>query len=228
MSSESDIVPKEETLKLIGERLREARKSKKLSQRALADKIKGQSKTQICDYEKGRRAIPRNLIVDFAQALDVSPSYLSAYDKVSPNEEEQPTPTNLVPMSEFHKGSLVGDIACGVPLNQEESEEVLLPFGADLALYCRGDSMINIGIGDGDIVYIRRLDGFDELINGRIAAVGIGDDYEYTLKRWFYNETARTLKLVPENDEYKTLTFRGEELADIHLLGVAVGYTSVL
>ena len=142
--------------------------------------------------------------------------------------QQVPTPTNLVPMSEFHKGSLVGDIACGVPLNQEESEEVLLPFGADLALYCRGDSMINIGIGDGDIVYIRRLDGFDELINGRIAAVGIGDDYEYTLKRWFYNETTRTLKLVPENDNYKTLTFHGEELADIHLLGVAVGYTSVL
>jgi repressor LexA len=203
------------------ERLLQARKAKGMTQGELAGMVENTVKSQISEYERAKRPIPHDTFEKFAQVLNVSPMWLRGYDEV-------PTPTNLVPMSEFHKGSLVGDIACGVPLNQEESEEVLLPFGADLALYCRGDSMINIGIGDGDIVYIRRLDGFDELINGRIAAVGIGDDYEYTLKRWFYNETTRTLKLVPENDNYKTLTFRGEELADIHLLGVAVGYTSVL
>ena len=203
------------------ERLLQARKAKGMTQGELASMVENTVKSQISEYERAKRPIPHDKFERFAQVLNVSPMWLRGYDEV-------PTPTNLVPMSEFHKGSLVGDIACGVPLNQEESEEVLLPFGADLALYCRGDSMINIGIGDGDIVYIRRLDGFDELINGRIAAVGIGDDYEYTLKRWFYNETTRTLKLVPENDNYKTLTFHGEELADIHLLGVAVGYTSVL
>ena len=212
---------KEEMKMVSSERLLQARKAKGMTQGELASMVENTVKSQISEYERAKRPIPHDKFERFAQVLNVSPMWLRGYDEV-------PTPTNLVPMSEFHKGSLVGDIACGVPLNQEESEEVLLPFGADLALYCRGDSMINIGIGDGDIVYIRRLDGFDELINGRIAAVGIGDDYEYTLKRWFYNETARTLKLVPENDNYKTLTFRGEELADIHLLGVAVGYTSVL
>lgn len=212
---------KEEMKMISSERLLQARKAKGMTQGELASMVENTVKSQISEYERAKRPIPHDKFERLAQILGVSPMWLRGYDNV-------PAPTNLVPMSEFHKGSLVGDIACGVPLNQEESEEVLLPFGADLALYCRGDSMINIGIGDGDIVYIRRLDGFDELINGRIAAVGIGDDYEYTLKRWFYNETAHTLKLVPENDNYKTLTFRGEELADIHLLGVAVGYTSVL
>lgn len=212
---------KEEMKMISSERLLQARKAKGMTQGELASMVENTVKSQISEYERAKRPIPHDKFERFAQVLNVSPMWLRGYDEV-------PTPTNLVPMSEFHKGSLVGDIACGVPLNQEESEEVLLPFGADLALYCRGDSMINIGIGDGDIVYIRRLDGFDELINGRIAAVGIGDDYEYTLKRWFYNETTHTLKLVPENDNYKTLTFHGEELADIHLLGVAVGYTSVL
>ena len=207
-----------------GRVLRELREQKGLTQSELAELLPNETKVSISRYETGARAIPSKKVDLLAEIFGVSALYFMGREGL----QQVPTPTNLVPMSEFHKGSLVGDIACGVPLNQEESEEVLLPFGADLALYCRGDSMINIGIGDGDIVYIRRLDGFDELINGRIAAVGIGDDYEYTLKRWFYNETARTLKLVPENDNYKTLTFRGEELADIHLLGVAVGYTSVL
>jgi repressor LexA len=203
-------------------RAKELRNAKGKSMRQVAIELNIPYTTYV-SYEKEDREPNSEMLTKLSDYFGCSIDYLIGRTDIRARQ-----PSNLVPMSEFHKGSLVGDIACGVPLNQEESEEVLLPFGADLALYCRGDSMINIGIGDGDIVYIRRLDGFDELINGRIAAVGIGDDYEYTLKRWFYNETTRTLKLVPENDNYKTLTFRGEELADIHLLGVAVGYTSVL
>ncbi|MBR4544304.1 MAG: helix-turn-helix domain-containing protein [Lachnospiraceae bacterium] len=229
----SKLLSRKETMKIIGERLREARKNKGFTQQELASRIKGQSKTQICAYENGRRDIPRDLVVEFANVLDVSPVYLTAYDKsialMQSNESEGHLPSNIVPLKkEFKKGYLVGDIACGSPINQEECEEILIPYNADIALYCKGDSMINASINDGDIVFIKYMDWFDEMINGKIVAVGIGDDYEYTLKRQFYNETRRTLKLIPENDSYKPMIFVGEQLANIHLLGVAVGFTSVL
>lgn len=216
----------DEIKKLIGQRLRETRKNAHLTQDELASKLPKETKSQISKYERGERDIPISKLELFADILNVSPVYLFPFEGQQTITSH--APSNLVPMSEFKRGSLVGDIACGEPINCEECEEVLLPFNADLALYCRGDSMINIGINDGDIVYIRRLDGFDEFINGRIAAVGIGDDYEYTLKRWFYNEQKQMLRLVPENDEYQPKTYRGDELSQIHLLGVAVGYTSVL
>lgn len=208
-----------------GRKLRELREQKGLTQTELAQLLPNESKVSISRYETGVRTIPEKKIDLLAEIFGVSALYFMGRDEL----QKVPKPSNIVPLGkEFKKGLLVGDIACGTPINQEECEEMLIPYDADIALYCKGDSMINIGINDGDIVFIRYLDGFDEMINGRIAAVGIGDDYEYTLKRWFYNETKHTLKLVPENDAYKPLIFTGEELADIHLLGVAVGYTSVL
>ena len=227
MTTAQTIIFQEKIKKLSAERLREARRAMHLTQEQLANMIEGDSKSQISEYENERRRIPQKKIDLFAKILNVSPIWLMGYDEAKKMEIPD-VPSNIVPMDKFKKGMLVGDIACGEPINCEECEEVLLPFDADLALYCHGDSMINAGINDGDIVYIRRLDGFDELINGRIAAVGIGDDYEYTLKRWFYNEQKEFLKLVPENDNYKPMIFKGEELAQIHLLGIAVGFTSVL
>lgn len=215
---------REEEKRLIGERLREARKKAGYTQEELAKLINFNSKSDVSKIENGKRDIPKSKFDLLAEILKVSPIYLLGYDSV----KEPKQPSNLVPMSAFKRGVLAGDIACGDPINCEEGEEVLLPFNADLALYCIGDSMVNAGINDGDIVYIKRMDWFDEMINGKIAAVGIGDDFEYTLKRWFYNEQKHILKLVPENDDYKPKIFQGPELEQIHLLGVAVGYTSVL
>lgn len=214
----------QELRSLIGQRLKSARVAAGLTQDQLSDMVGENGKFTISKYERGYRSIPRKKLEKFAEVLHVSPVYLLGYDDDTP-----PAPSNIVPIrKEFKKGYLVGDIACGSPINQEECEEILIPYDADIALYCKGDSMINAGINDGDIVFIKYMDWFDEMINGRIVAVGIGDDYEYTLKRWFYNETKQILKLVPENDSYKPMVFIGEQLEAIHLLGVAVGYTSVL
>ena len=220
---------KSEVLKLIGERLRASRIEKGFTQQEVADLL-GVSKYQISKWECGTRDMTRSKLAQYAEVLNVSPVYLLGFDSdKTPHTQKNRTPSNLVDLSkEFKRGILAGDIACGEPINQEEGEEILIPYGADVALFCKGDSMINAGINDGDIVFIRYLDGFDEMINGKIAAVGIGDDYEYTLKRWFYNETKQTLKLVPENDLYKPRIFVGEQLEDVHLLGVAVGFTSIL
>jgi len=218
---------KMEIRKIAAQRLREARKDKGMTQEELASMVDNTVKSQISEYENARRSIPHDKIEEFAKILNVSPLWLWGYNDIK--NDTPPAPSNIVPIKkEFKKGYLVGDIACGSPINQEECEEILIPYDADIALYCKGDSMINAGINDGDIVFIKYMNWFDEMINGKIVAVGIGDDYEYTLKRWFYNETKHTLKLIPENDSYKPMIFVGEQLANIHLLGVAVGFTSVL
>lgn len=218
---------KKHIMHIVGIKLKDARKKVGMTQDELARLTSCNSKSEISKYERGVRDIPRSKIKLFADALNISPLDIIGID--DEDNDTPPVPSNIVPLKkEFKKGYLVGDIACGKPINQEECEEILIPYDADIALYCKGDSMINAGINDGDIVFIKYFDAFDEMLNGRIVAVGIGDDYEYTLKRQFYNETRRTLKLIPENDSYKPMIFVGKQLANIHLLGVAVGFTSVL
>lgn len=86
---------------------------------------------------------------------------------------------------------------------------------ADFAVICKGDSMINARIFDGDIVYIRQQ---EEVENGEIAAVLVGDAVH--LGR-IWNQ-ADGFMLQPENPAYKSQIFyRGQDNARI--IGKAVG-----
>ena len=216
---------KKQAMKIVGEKLKQARKNKQMTQDELAALIPGMSKPQISAYENGRRGVPQDKIEQFAKILEISPIDLIPLEEF--HNTPGHTPSNLVPASQFKWGRLAGEVACGCPRCAEYDEDIMLPVGADAALYCVGNSMINIGLSDGDIVYIRYVTDFEEVRNGEIAAVGIGDDYEYTLKRWFFYPDKALLKLVPENDDFKVMIFEGEELQDIHLLGVAVGFTAL-
>lgn len=132
---------------------------------------------------------------------------------------------NVLPFPSMNKLPLLGSIACGSPiLAQENFEgEVDLPehIHADFALRCKGDSMINARIFDGDIVYIRHQDMVD---NGEIAAVLIDD--EATLKRVQLYEDH--ISLEPENPQYRPLVFWGDEMNSIRILGKAVAFTSTV
>ncbi len=107
--------------------------------------------------------------------------------------------------AEVHKLPLLGSIAAGAPLLAEEHVDEYLAVpeplsrgGEEFLLRIRGDSMINAGILDGDIVVIRRS---PDARNGEIVAALVGDDEsanEATVKR-FYREGSR-IRLQPEND----------------------------
>jgi repressor LexA len=108
------------------------------------------------------------------------------------------------PVGEIQRLPLVGSIAAGGPILAEENIEDELgvpePLGrnADFLLRVRGDSMINAGILDGDIVVVRRQ---EDARNGDIVAALMGDDEsanEATVKR-FYRDGSR-VRLQPEND----------------------------
>lgn len=99
---------------------------------------------------------------------------------------------------------LLGKIAAGTPIEAIQHEgdtfEVpasLLGSGEHYALRVEGDSMINAGIHDDDIVVIRRT---SQAPDGRIV-VALVDGQEVTLKRLYRREGK--IILEPENDAYK-------------------------
>ena len=134
-------------------------------------------------------------------------------------------PDNIIPMPELRPIPLVGAIACGDPILAEENieEYIQIPkhIHADFALTCRGDSMINARIFDGDIVYIRQQ---ETVTNGEIAAVLIGS--EATLKRVKLFDDH--IVLEPENPMYKPLVYWNEEMNTVRILGKAVAFTSAI
>lgn len=139
--------------------------------------------------------------------------------------EEHVPISNVMPMPLTHRVPLVGTIACGDPILAQENYdgEVTAPedVHADFALKCKGDSMINARIFDGDIVYIRQQETVDD---GEIAAVLIGDDA--TLKRvHLYDDH---IVLEPENPQYRPIVLWGNDMNTVRILGKAVAFTSVV
>ena len=199
-----------------GQRMKDRRKAIGLSAERLAETL-GVSPATIYRYENGDiEKVPGDRLAPIAAALNTTPAYLMGW-------ENDTLPTNIIPMPETKKIPLVGAIACGDPiLAQENIEEyVSIPkeLGGDFALTCRGDSMINARIYDGDIVYIRQQDTVE---NGEIAAVLI--DNEATLKR--VRLLSDRIILEPENPMYDPLVYRGEEMNSVRILGRAVAFTS--
>ena len=104
---------------------------------------------------------------------------------------------------------LLGQIAAGSPLlaaeNIEDELAVPEPLGrrADFLLRVKGESMIDAGILDGDILVIQRA---QDARNGEIVVALAGDDEsadEATVKT-FYREAGR-VRLQPENDAFEPI-----------------------
>ena len=83
----------------------------------------------------------------------------------------------------------------------------------DFVLRIEGDSMINAGIINGDLVVVHPQ---QQAANGEIVVARVND--EATTKR-FYNE-GRTIRLQPENDNYEPIIVNA---ADLELVGRVVG-----
>lgn len=204
-----------------GQRMKDRRKAIGLSAERLAEML-GVSPATIYRYENGDiEKVPGDRLGPIANALQTSPAYLMGWEK----DSNTPLPPNILPMPETRKIPLVGTIACGEPIlaaeNIEEYVSIPKELSGDFALRCKGDSMINARIFDGDIVYIRQQDMVE---NGEIAAVLI--DNEATLKRVKLFEDH--IVLEPENPMYKPLSYWGEEMNTVRILGKAVAFTSVV
>lgn len=201
--------------------LKQRRKELGLTLAQIADKMDVAEAT-VQRWESGNiKSIRYEKISKLAEILKVSPSALMGWE---PNNRTAiPAASNILPMPEMRKIPLLGTIACGAPVLAEEHIEgqVDIPVNihADFALTCKGDSMINARIFDGDIVYIRQQDTVE---NGEIAAVLI--ETEATLKRVRLFDDH--ISLEPENPMYKPIVFWNEEMNEVRILGKAVAFTS--
>ena len=208
----------------VGDRIRQVRQEQDVTQQELADYI-GISKQAVYKYENNIVTnIPTDKVDAIAKRLKVSPAYLMGW-------EEQPTPKPTSPapippgfesMPKMKKIPLIGSIACGEPITAEQNIEKMVDvpesIRCDFSLTCHGDSMVDAGIHDKDVVYIRTQ---PEVENGEIAAVRI--DGEATLKRVYYNPG--TLTLMPANPAYAPMVYTGSQLEEVHIEGKVVGWT---
>ncbi len=109
---------------------------------------------------------------------------------------------------------LVGRIAAGLPIEaiNQNSASVAVPGqmlsgkGDHYALEVKGDSMIDAGINDGDVVVIRETSAAD---NGDIV-VALIEDHEATLKR--YMRRGSSIALEAANPAYETRVFTEDKV----------------
>ena len=108
---------------------------------------------------------------------------------------------------------LVGDVAAGTDVLAQENVEELLPMPVDFTgdgdlfmLRVRGDSMIDVGILDGDFVVARQQNTAE---NGDIVIAGIAGE-EGTVKT--YQRKGATVTLLPANPRLQPMVFHADEV----------------
>ena len=124
------------------------------------------------------------------------------------------------PSGALDKLPLVGQIAAGGPLlaehNVEDHLAVPETLRGDFLVRVKGESMVNAGILDGDIVVVQRA---QDARNGEIVVALAGDDEsadEATVKR-FFRDNGR-VRLQPENDALEPI-----HAAHVQILGRVTG-----
>ena len=126
---------------------------------------------------------------------------------------------NMKPNKEVVDIPLLGRVTAGLPILAVENIEDYFPLPLDFVkseeevfmLKIQGDSMINAGILDGDMVIVRKQNTAQ---NGDIVVALLED--EATVKR-FYKEP-KHVRLQPENENYSPILSR-----DVMILGKVIG-----
>lgn len=131
-------------------------------------------------------------------------------------EEEGMLREPITNYSYYKNLPIVGTIAAGTPIlaenNITDHFKIDASIPADFIIRIKGDSMIDEGILDGDLAFIRHQDTVE---NGEIAAVLIDDSA--TLKKFYRNDGTITLIAANKNVPPKTYTN-----GDIRIMGKLV------
>ena len=117
---------------------------------------------------------------------------------------------------------LVGRVAAGSPILATEHVEsrfvldpALLGGDADYLLRVRGNSMINAGILDGDLIAVRQTHQVKE---GQLVVARLGEDV--TVKRW--HREGKQVQLIAENPDYPPINVDLER-DPLEIEGVCIG-----
>lgn len=174
----------------------------------------GVSPATISRWESGDIAnMRRDRIAALAKALQISPAVIMGWD----------VDTTLPPGThrpQFKKVPMLGYAAAGQPLEDLNQDtpyyDIENKYDVDFCITVRGDSMINAGINDGDIVFIRSM---PEVPNGKVACVEI-DNEKVCLKRFY--KSADGIMLVSENPKYPPMQLNRFNCQSVKILGLAI------
>lgn len=208
----------------IHERLKKYRIARGLKQIDVANAMQI-SKSTYSSYESGRRLPDATKIGKLAEILGVTSDALLGTEHLTDNIYEQLEQRKILTpiddVSEPRRLPLLGTIACGDPIEAIEETGEFIDLNSavkgDFALRCKGNSMVNARIYDGDIVVCKKQDTVE---NGEIAVVLI--DNEVTLKRFYWFEDAKVAILRPENPDYEEIHITANDFVDVRVLGKAL------
>ncbi|MCL9971620.1 transcriptional repressor LexA [Anoxybacillus kestanbolensis] len=195
--------------KYVGEKIKEFRLKRGMSQEELADLL-GTTKQTVSRYETGERKANQDILFKLSDIFNVS------IDDFFPSKKETVLKTvNLT----FTKLPIVGAISCGNGVlayqeieGYEEVPTSWLNGGEYFFVRAKGDSMINARIMDGDLLLIRRQ---EDVESGEIAAVLIDD--EIVLKRVY--KTNGTIILQSENPKYQPIVVQKSDMKNVRIIG---------
>jgi repressor LexA len=139
-------------------------------------------------------------------------------DPIKPRAIEVLESANNVIDKKVVQVPIVGRVTAGQPILAQENIEDTFPLPLDYVnddnvflLKVRGESMINAGILNGDLILVRQQ---NTAINGEIVVAMIGD--EATVKRFFREKTL--IRLQPENALMEPIYSQ-----DVKILGKVIG-----
>ena len=119
---------------------------------------------------------------------------------------------------------IVGQVAAGNPITAQEHIEDYCQMPpsffsphADYFLRVRGDSMIDIGIFEGDLLAVHKT---KDVQNGEIVVARIDD--EVTVKRLRKTRSKHQIQLLPENQDYQPIEV-DLRYQDFDIEGLSVG-----
>jgi len=161
-----------------------------------------------------RRLAHRARALEIVKLPDAMQARTGFTPRVIDGDKPDSTPVTALPVDNGAVDlPMMGRIAAGVPIEaiSEASRNVSVPqsmvgIGDHYALEVKGDSMIEAGINDGDVVVIRETAVAD---NGDIV-VALVEGHEATLKRFRRNGSAIALEAA--NPAYETRVFRDDQV----------------
>ena len=167
-------------------------------------------------YPPTRAEIAR--ILDF-KSVNAAESHIKALVKKGVIEKVPGSSRGIKLVEEASGIPLVGSVAAGSPILAVENIEKTIPLNpltkaVDFFLRVQGDSMVEAGILDNDLVGIKKTNNAE---NGEIVVARIDEDV--TLKRFSKNKTS--IKLIAENSAYEDIHV--SEQTDFSIEGKAVG-----
>lgn len=199
------------------DKIRFYRKLRGISQEVLADKLGYKSFTTIQKWEDGTSSPPIGTVKKVADILGVTIEELTSDEDIS----SDPDLTGITNLS-FPAAKpipILGDICAGEGTWCEENFEghffIDSSVKADFCVRVRGDSMIDAGIRDGDLAFIKKTYDYKD---GNIYAVRINSDCEAVLKKVFWQDD--TIILNPCNAEYKPIVTDSE---GVSVVGECIG-----